>query len=281
VVRLVGGRSLKFKIATLKHNSVLYIERNGQPIGIQERHDYQPINVDFTFEQFDKTRKQNKDIFHEYAKNVGLSTGELDSLFKGEGFDRLVIAGGGVPRDCLSFFLEVLDNVRREDPEGRIGKDDVRFLSRQTFESRINELKQDSEGQDQESLLRGIYAIREFCLSRKSNIFLVAESEIQEDDDFKTLLYRLLDYRIIHQVARSLTNKSIKGPNFQAFSIDIGCYAYMRNLQGRLNEIDLTQPTAKEQMRSAPVLKVEDFRQSFASPSGGAIEQALEAQETR
>jgi hypothetical protein len=250
--RLCKDTHLKFKIATLKHNSVLYIERNRQPIGIQERHDYQPINIDFTFEQFERTRDQNKGIFHEYAKVVGLKPEEFDSLFKGQGFDRLVMAGGGVPRDCLSFFLEVLDTVRREDPEERIGKDDVRFLSRQTFESRINELKQDSEGQDQESLLRAIYAIREFCLSRKSNVFLVAESEIQRDDDFKTLLYRLLDYRIIHQVARSLTHKSITGPNFQAFCIDIGCYAYMRNLQGRLDEIDLTQPGAKEKMCAAP-----------------------------
>jgi len=40
--RLCKDTPLKFKIATLKHNSVLYIERARQPIGIQERHDYQP-----------------------------------------------------------------------------------------------------------------------------------------------------------------------------------------------------------------------------------------------
>lgn len=61
--RLCKDTPLKFKLATLKHNSVLYIERAGQPIGIQERHDYQPINIDFSFEQFDQTTDQNRGIF--------------------------------------------------------------------------------------------------------------------------------------------------------------------------------------------------------------------------
>jgi len=171
VHRLCKDTPLKFKLATLKHNSVLYIDRAGQPIGIQERHDYQPINIDFTFENFDRTVDQNKGIFVEYAKMAGMTTDELNALFKGKGFDRLVLAGGGVPRDCLSFFLEVLDRVKTNDVDGKIGKDEVRFLSKETFERRIEELKQDSEGQDQDALLRGIYAIREFCLDKKRMCF--------------------------------------------------------------------------------------------------------------
>lgn len=205
---------------------------------------------------------------------------EFDDLFKGTGFERLILAGGGVPRDCLSFFLEALDRVRKEDPDGKIGKDDVRFLSKETFERRIDELKQDSEGQDQEALLRGIYAIREFCLEKKSNVFLVAENEIQKDDDLKTLLYRLLDYRIIHKVANTLTHKSKPGTNYQGFAIDIGCYAYMRNLQGRMVEIDLSEKTAKEKMRSSPILEGVDLRRIWKEKKETQVELALEEQES-
>lgn len=279
VHRLCKDTPLQFKIATLKHNSVLYIERNRQPIGIQERHDYQPINIDFTFDQFERTRDQNLNIFLEYAKLAGMSPSEFNELFKGKGFDRLVLAGGGVPRDCLSFFLEVLDRVRTDDPNGKIGKDDVRFLSRETFDRRIEELKQDSEGQDQDSLLRGIHALREFCLNKQSNVFLVAENDLQKNDTFKTILYRLLDYRIIHCVANSLTHKSKTGSNFQAYAIDIGCYAYMRNLDGRLNEIDLMKNDAKEQMRSAPVLELKTFNEILDKSQGKSVELALAEQE--
>lgn len=277
--RMCKDTPLKFKIATLKHNSILYIERAGQPIGIQERHDYQPVNIDFNFEQFERTRDQNKGIFYEYSKMAGMSNNEFNDLFKGKGFDRLVLAGGGVPRDCLSFFLEVLDRVKSEDPNGKIGKDDVRFLSKETFERRIEELKQDSEGQDQDTLLRGIYAIRAFCFEKKSNVFLVAENEIQKDDDLKTLLYRLLDYRIIHKVGNFLTHKSKTGSNYQAFAVDIGCYAYMRNLHGRLTEIDLTEKDAKEKMRSSPILEGEELRRIWKKTEGKRAEIVLAEQE--
>lgn len=99
--RLCKDLPIYFKIATLRHASVLYADRQGQPIGAQERHDYQPINVDFTLADLRRTQEQNRKILHEFGRLADMSTTEVDDLFKGEGFQRLVIAGGGVPRDCL------------------------------------------------------------------------------------------------------------------------------------------------------------------------------------
>ena len=53
--RLCKDVPLYFKIATIRHASSLYLAREGQPIGAQERHDYQPINIDYTFSDFDRT----------------------------------------------------------------------------------------------------------------------------------------------------------------------------------------------------------------------------------
>src|SRR2546430_7614824 len=89
---------LFFKVATLRHASTLYADRLGQPLGAQERHDYQPINIDFTFADFRKTVAQNRKIFHEFGRLASFEPAEIDDLFKGEGFERLVLAGGGVPR---------------------------------------------------------------------------------------------------------------------------------------------------------------------------------------
>lgn len=260
VHRLCKDLPLFFKIATLRHASVLYVDR-GQPIGAQERHDYQPINIDYTFNDFKKTRDQNRLIFHEFARLSELKKEEIDQLFKGEGFDRLVMAGGGVPRDTLSLFLEVLSEVQ-SGAEGKIGKDEVRILSRSNFERRIEELKQDSQIGEQDALIKGIYVLREFCLDKKTNIFLVAERELQQQDSLRNLIYRLLDYRIIHSAATAITHKSHAG-TFQAFAIDIGCYAHLRKLQGRFNEIDLSQPDAKEKLRSAPLLEFAAFSASL------------------
>ena len=256
--RLCKDLPLYFKVATLKHATTLYADREGQPIGAQERHDYQPINIDFTFSDFRKTREQNQRILGEFGSLAGMKSDEVDALFKGEGFDRLVLAGGGVPRDCLSLFLEVLETVQSAGGDGRIGKDEIRILSRSNFERRIEELKQDSEGREQDSLIRGIYVLRKFCIDRKTSVFLVSEQMIQQEDQIRSLIYRLLDYRIVHSAASALTHKSQSG-TYQAFAIDIGCYAHMRKLHGRFAELDLADPSAKEKMRSAPVLEVSLF----------------------
>jgi hypothetical protein len=183
--RLCKDIPLYFKVATLKHASTLYADRLGQPLGAQERHDYQPINIDFTFSDFKKTVNQNWRILKEFGQRAGLSPLEIENIFKGEGFQRLVIAGGGVPRDCLSLFLEALDGVQPPTGDGRIGKDDVRILSRANFERRIEELKQDSEGKEQGILIRGIYVLRQFCIEKRSNVLLVSEALIQQDDNIR------------------------------------------------------------------------------------------------
>jgi hypothetical protein len=249
--RLCKDLPLYFKVATLRHSSTLYADRDGQPIGAQERHDYQPINIDFAFADFRRTAAQNRQIFAEFGKIAGLQPGDIDSLFKGDGFERLVMAGGGVPRDCLSLFLEALQTASQGD--GRIGKDDVRIMSRANFERRIEELKQDSANDEQVTLIRGIYVLRKFCIDKRTNILMLSEEMMQQEDDIRRLLYRLLDYRIIHNAGTALTHKSAQG-TYQSFAIDIGCYAHMRKLQGRFNEIDVSASAGREQMRSAPIL---------------------------
>jgi hypothetical protein len=82
---------------------------------------------------------------------------------------------------------------------------------------------------------------------------------MQERDDVKDLLYRLLDYRIIHSVGTALTHKSQAGHTYAAFMIDIGAYAKFRNLLNRLNEIDVTANDAREKCRNAPILDQKGF----------------------
>ena len=159
----------------------------------------------------------------------------------------------------------------------RIGKDDIRIMSRSNFERRIEELKQDSAGDEQAALIRGIYVLRKFCIEKRTNIILVSEEMMQQEDDIRALLYRLLDYRIIHSAGSALTHKSVPG-TYQAFAIDIGCYAHMRKLQGRFNEIDVTRTDSREKMRSTPILTKELLSNLWSTAPENA-EDALRAED--
>lgn len=275
--RLCKDLPLYFKIATLRHASTLYVDRHGQPIGAQARHDYQSINIDYTFDEFNKTSGQNWKILLKFALDVNMTEGELESLFKGEGWSRLVMAGGGVPRDVLSLFLDILSQT---DVDGgvKIGKDEIRLLSKANFERRIEELKQDSQEDEQVDLLRGIYLICEFCFARKTNIFLVRERDLQQNDQWRALFYRLLDYRIIHQCASTLTHKSTTVGNYTASAIDIGCYAHLRKHIGRFNELDVSDPEARDKMRSAPILEQAELKSVYDTLPEN-IEEALAAED--
>ncbi len=253
--RMCKGLPVFFKLATLRHVSTLYAERVGQPLGAQERNDYLPVDIDFTLENFRHTVDQNRRIFAEFERQAGLKQNAIQGLFKGSGFERLVLAGGGVPRDCLSLFLTVLDRSQPPNGDGRIGKDEVRLSSRSNFERRIADLKQDSGQTEQLILIKGVYVLRQLYIDKKSNILMVSEEALQKDDQLRSLLYRLMDYRIVHSAGTALTHKSQPG-TYHAFAIDIGCYAHMRKLQSRFVEIDLSETTAREKMRSAPIFDI-------------------------
>ncbi|ENH5660032.1 hypothetical protein ABV897_000116 [Pseudomonas aeruginosa] len=82
---------------------------------------------------------------------------------------------------------------------------------------------------------------------------MIEEKLLQQNDVWRALIYRLLDYRIIHSCATALTHKSSEG-TYQAFAVDIGCYAHFRKLDGRFTEVDISDVNAKERMRSSPIL---------------------------
>jgi hypothetical protein len=102
----------------------------------------------------------------------------------------------------------------------------------------------------------------------------VEERLLQQNDELRGLIYRLLDYRIIHNVASALTHKSQQG-TFQAFAIDAGCYAHMRKLSARFNEIDLGDSDAREKARSAPLLTREFIDRVWPKTGPEGIEELL------
>src|SRR5262249_22044525 len=158
------------------------------PTGAQERHDFQPVNVDFNLSDFRKTSDQLRDILHAYAEQAGMSAEEANRMFRGEGFERLVLASGGVPRAFLALLLEVLS--RKLEGSEAIGKDDVRGLSLDVWKDRIEELKADAQQEEQDALLRGIYAIKTFCFEKRHNVFLIADRDLQERDSVRALINR-------------------------------------------------------------------------------------------
>jgi hypothetical protein len=80
-----------------------------------------------------------------------------------------------------------------------------------------------------------------------------------------------------HSCASAITHKSQAG-TYQAFAIDIGCYAHLRKLQDRFSEIDVSSEKAKEQMRSTPILDASTLQASFIGAPKEVEKALLEAE---
>ena len=72
-------------------------------------------------------------------------------------------------------FIEALENTSKEG-EAKISKDEIRNLSLSNHERRMRDLmadlKKDSQEDELNQIMKGIYPIRECCMYEKSNVFL-------------------------------------------------------------------------------------------------------------
>lgn len=257
--RICKQSGLYFKISTIRHRSQLYKEVSGQPFGIQSVHDYQAIDLDFSLEKFAEAREALFSILTGIAQTIGLSEDHLKSFFMGRGLDRLVEASGGVPRDFLSLLSTYLNNHLPQSKDA-LGKDAVRDLAGNYFQSKRTDLNSDSEKGESEKLMALFDRINEFCLSKKKNTFMV-DRDVATDypDDYQRLL-RLADFRLIHRISSARSNPTVPGKSFDTYMLDIGCYSYMRKLSGKLGEIDLTksEKSLVDELRTAPIFNFEN-----------------------
>jgi hypothetical protein len=252
--RLCKGKNLFFKIATIKHRTILYGERFGQPIGVQARHDYQTIDLDFSLEKFDETKEDLFSILKGIANTCGVQPTELEELFAGGGLNRLVFASGGVPRDFLSLFASYLTS-NYPSSQKKLGKDAVREFALKAYAVKKDELKIDADSQDLndlEGLFNKIYA---FCVDGKmKNVFQIDREQERSKPKEYSYILKLADLRLIHLVALARSNPTHAGKVFDIYCLDVGSYAHLRKLEGKLDEIDLSEgKNAIDRLRSAPI----------------------------
>ena len=139
---LCKGTHLYFKLATIRHRTRLYLETESKPVGIQPRNDYTPLRLDFSLENFEQTKDLLWQILVGIARTCDVQEQDLDTIFRGKGFDRLVWATGGVPRDFLTSLVLHL-NALSSQPGRILGKDNVREFAAQGFDEKMADLRRD------------------------------------------------------------------------------------------------------------------------------------------
>ncbi|WP_442505888.1 hypothetical protein SH528x_004702 [Novipirellula sp. SH528] len=257
--RLTKGTDLFLKIATIKHRSKLYRKDEEQYTGAELGHDIYEIDMDYTLDKFDELQAFMRQILVRAIDESG-ATLRLDDVFAGEGFAQLCLASGGVPRDFLSLFVTL---ANRSGASGQgIGKVQVTEAAINTIRSKKESMKQDS-GDDDAVLDEYLSRIKRYVYDdKRTNAFLVAKDDLENDPQVRQAIRELVDLRLIHLVDQNTSRAPSDGRRYEAFILDVGLYENPR--PRKFNQVEPGQrdeKARKDELRASPVIDFTAIRE--------------------
>lgn len=252
--RIAKGNSLWLKIGTIKNRSNWYLD-SPQPTGLKIGDDADEINLDITLEQFSSSREFLRNILRRYIEESSAPC--LEDLVADGGFDRLVLASGGVARDFLGLFRRSIDTTKerltrnQSHPRGnKVGAEDVNIASGNYGESKKEEFRRDTL-EDRQNLETALTKIRKFCVEKtKQNTFLID----QDARDTETIrVQELIDLRLIHHVKSRVTIPDRPGKIYRALLLDISQYSGERARRD-VSIIEFWREGARESLRKTSLI---------------------------
>lgn len=259
--RLTKDTNVKFKVGTIKHRSRLYI-KDDTYIGIELRNDAIEIDLDYTFEEYDKVESFLKEILNYCIEKSGANI-SIPDMFAGEGFIQLCLASGGVPRDFLSLFVQVATKCIISG-NMKIGKIQVTEEAIANLSEKINSLKRDTLAED---LLfeTFIFELRRLVFTeQKTNCFLISKEQMETDEVFRQIIKELFDLRLIHLLDKNTSAAPSDGKRYEAYLLDLCLYENSR--PQNFKQIDPSykdEKSRKDNIRSSTRLNSETYLNSI------------------
>ncbi len=232
VHRLVRGTDFYLKVATIRHRTDI-IRHDGQTIGVQLDQDLEQINLDRTLEDLTSPSDYLARILNSMAKDVNLENAS-ETLFNKSGFEKLVIASGGVPRDFLTIFVNAIDNAISTGNVKHLTPTNIwKSASSFSYRSKLKALRDDvnTEAINLERLFRDLM---KFCIQdKKRTCFLISQDEAQSFPRVHDMILQLMDFKLIHVIEPDTSAASGRKGRFEAYTLDFSLFMEprKRNIQ--------------------------------------------------
>jgi hypothetical protein len=225
------------KVACIKHLSRWF--EHTPPLGLQTGHDADHVELDLTLESPSEAKLFLDKVINVYARHVGLASAR--SVFSEEALNRLVLASGAVPRDYLILAASTIKTAKKRQNARLAGVQDVNRAAGEQSKVKIAELEDDAaSGGDAgaKSIIRTLGRVREFCIDEQRFSFFKVDFRDKESHQIAyALIQGLLDVRIVHLVASSLSDKREAGRRAEVFMLDLSQFSGQR-LKKRLHVLD-------------------------------------------
>jgi hypothetical protein len=216
------------KVACIRHLSRWF--EHSPPTGLQTGHDAEHIDLDLTLESPSEAKEFLDKVIDSYAKHIGLPSARV--LFSEDALNRLVLASGAVPRDYLVLSAGAIRQARRRQKSRRTGVEDVNRAAGEQSKVKISELEDDAASSTNEGpreIINALNLVRDFCLVEKKYTYFRVDFRDKESRQKEyTLIQSLLDVRILHLVASSLSDKRHAGRRSEVYMLDLSQFSGQR-----------------------------------------------------
>jgi hypothetical protein len=235
---IVRDANAWLKVAGIRHLSRWF---NAQPpTGLQIGHDADEIDLDVTLENPFHAKTFLEKILSGYAEHVGIPA--ITNVFSTHALDRLVLASGGVPRDYLVLSANAVREAQNREGSRIVGVQDVNKAAGQAAKAKVEELEDDaaSDKNAAPALLKGLQALRKFCIEQKNwTYFRIDFKEKEALTTEYSVVQDLTDLRLTHLVERSLSDEREAGRRSEVYMLDLSQYSGQR-LKRKLKVLDFS-----------------------------------------
>lgn len=211
------NKSFCFKIVTLP--SALQINYKNE-VTFSLKDDFSQIYLDFDLSNLDMLQTHLISIMCEIIPELSLTQNNFRDLFSNdEALKYVIIATGGIPRDFMVTFAELI-NIARRNGHFKITKDDIYAAIRNLKSDKDNNLEADTDISPSK-VGEALKILNEFVDSYKTNVILYPLTKYESHEK---LLKTLVNLRYLHIIKETVSSES-KKIECKAYLVDMSFYA--------------------------------------------------------
>lgn len=219
-----SNNSFCFKVATLPYR--LRMNQDGNDMSYKD--DFSPIKLDYDLSELDRTKDYLLSILVNINPTLNINKQDIENLFNSSDvLTYAIIATGGVPRDFLLMFMDLVRTTQR-DNKTTIQKEHVYTVVKSLRDDKDNNIEYDSDVSP--DLIREAVELLNVEVVEKfnTNVILYPKTLAEKHE---VLLKNLTNLRYLHVIKDSTTSENRKKEEFVAYLIDMSFYAVNKRLK--------------------------------------------------
>jgi hypothetical protein len=218
--------SFCFKICSLPFR--LRMNEEGS-VDLSYKDDFSPIKLDNDLSELNLIKEYLLKIIISLKNELSITKQDILSLFSSEEVLLYsIIATGGVPRDFLILFADLLRTARSDNRESII-KEHVYSVVKNLRDDKDNNIEYDISGISPEIIRNAIKILNDEVIEGlKTNVILYPRKLAEKHE---VLLKNLVNLRYLHIIKDSISSEVKKKEEYTAYLIDMSFYAVNRRIK--------------------------------------------------